>query len=137
MIVGIGSDLLDIRRIEKLLDNQEERFIEHCFTEEEVMKAEQRRSAGLHVAGYAKRFAAKEACAKALGTGFRDGITMKDIGVINDKNGRPELFLTGGAQRKLAELMPENTFPRLHLTLSDEPPMVIAHVVIEACPEKI
>ena len=137
MIIGIGSDLLDIRRIEKLLDDQGERFIERCFTEEEVVKAERRCGAGLHIASYAKRFAAKEACAKALGTGFQDGVAMKDIGVVNSSHGQPELVLTGRAQEKLEALMPENMRPCLHLSLSDEPPMVIAHVVIEACPEKI
>lgn len=132
MIIGIGSDILDLRRFEKVFARHEARFIARCFTPAETAKAERRRGAGTHIATYAKRFAAKEACSKALGTGFADGVFMKDIGVVNDAAGKPSLILTGGALKRLQIMMPPGTEPRLHLTLSDEPPMMMAHVVIEA-----
>ena len=97
MIVGSGSDLIDIRRVEATLARFGDRFITRCFTPDEIAKAERRRDAGTHVATYAKRFAAKEAAAKALGTGFSHGVFMRDIGVVNDARGRPTLRLTGGA----------------------------------------
>lgn len=131
MIIGIGSDILDIRRFEKVLDRHGERFIRRCFTEAEIAKAERRRAAETHVATYAKRFAAKEAVSKALGTGFSHGVYMRDIGVVNDPAGKPEIRLTGGALLRLAALAPPGRVARLHLTLTDEPPMVQAHVVIE------
>lgn len=101
MILGIGSDLIDIRRVEKVMRRYEERFIARCFTEIERAKAERRRGGGTHIATYAKRFAAKEACSKALGTGFAQGVYMKDIGVINAPSGAPTLELTGGRWRGL------------------------------------
>ncbi len=132
MIIGMGSDLIDIRRVEKTLNRFGERFIRRCFTEIEIAKAERRRAAGNHIATYAKRFAAKEACAKALGTGFAQGVYMRDIGVINDDLGRPTLALTGGALARMQAMLPPGQRLVLHLTLTDEPPVAAAHVVIEA-----
>ncbi len=132
MIIGTGSDLIDIRRIEKSLERFGDRFINRCFSPEEIAKAERRRAAGTHIATYAKRFAAKEACSKALGTGFNHGVYMKDIAVINDANGKPTLRLTNGAKDRLDALMPEGTKANIHLTITDEPPMAQAMVIIEA-----
>ena len=131
MIIGTGSDLLDIRRLEKVLARFGERFINRCFTEEERRKAESRRGGGTHIATYAKRFAAKEACSKALGTGFSQGVYMKDIGVVNDGAGKPTLQLTGGAKRRLDALTPAGQTAVIHLTLTDEPPIAKAFVIIE------
>jgi len=132
MIIGMGSDLIDIRRIERGLERFGQRFINRCFAKEEIAKAERRRAAGTHIATYAKRFAAKEACSKALGTGFNHGVYMKDIAVINDSNGKPTLRLTNGAKDRLDALVPEGMKANIHLTLTDEPPLAQAHVVIEA-----
>jgi holo-[acyl-carrier protein] synthase len=132
MIIGTGSDLIDIHRVEKVLARHGERFIKRCFTAEEIAKAERRRGAGTHIATYAKRFAAKEACSKALGTGFNDGVFMKDIGVVNAPGGKPTLKLTGGALKRLEELTPPGKKALIHLTLTDEPPMAQAFVMIEA-----
>ncbi len=134
MIIGIGNDLVDIRRIGRALTRHGERFEKRCFTEHERAKAKTRKAAGTHVDVYAKRFAAKEACAKALGTGFADGVYMRDIGVIEDKKGRPFLELTGGAQARLQLLIPNGMQPILHLSLTDEPPYAQAYVIIEARP---
>jgi holo-[acyl-carrier protein] synthase len=132
MIVGIGSDLIDIRRVEKVMKRHEARFIARCFTPQEQARAERRRDAGTHIATYAKRFAAKEACSKALGTGFNHGVYLRDIGVVNDPTGRPTLELTGGALRRLNAMLPPGTKPHIHLTLTDEPPLAQAFVIIEA-----
>lgn len=132
MIIGTGSDLIDIRRIEKSLERFGNRFINRCFAPEEIAKAERRRAAGTHIATYAKRFAAKEACSKALGTGFNHGVYMKDIAVINDANGKPTLRLTNGAKARLDALVPDGKKAAIHLTLTDEPPMAQAMVIIEA-----
>lgn len=132
MIVGIGSDLIDIRRVEKVLGRHGDRFIERCFTAIEQQKAERRRPAGTHVDTYAKRFAAKEAASKALGTGFNHGVFFKDIGVVNDENGKPTLELTNGALARLNEIVPEGKTPHIHLTITDEPPLAKAIVIIEA-----
>ena len=132
MIIGTGSDLIDIRRIEKTLERFGERFIQRCFSEIEIAKAERRRAAGTHIATYAKRFAAKEACSKALGTGFSNGVYMKDISVENDPLGRPTLVLTNGAAQRLKSMIPAGLSPRLHLTITDEPPLAQAVVMIEA-----
>ncbi len=132
MIIGTGSDLLDITRMEKTLARFGERFINRCFTDEERRKAESRRGGGTHVATYAKRFAAKEACSKALGTGFSHGVFMKDIGVVNDYAGKPTLQLSGGALKRLEELTPHGKTAVIHLTLTDEPPIAKAFVIIEA-----
>lgn len=132
MIIGIGSDLLDIRRVEKVMDRFEDRFIARCFTDIERAKAERRRPGGTHIATYAKRFAAKEACSKALGTGFNQGVFMRDMGVVNLPSGAPTLALTNGALARLRSMMPAGYDPIIHLTLTDEPPIVQAFVVIEA-----
>jgi holo-[acyl-carrier protein] synthase len=132
MIIGIGNDLLDVRRVGKVLDRHGDRFINRCFTPTEKAKAERRRAAGTHVATYAKRFAAKEALVKALGTGFSQGVFMRDIGVVNDASGKPTIVLTGGAQSILQSLIPAGKTARIHLALTDDPPMVQAFVVIEA-----
>ncbi len=132
MIVGTGADILDSDRLGKVLERFGERFINRCFTEIEKAYAERRRGAGTHISTYAKRFAAKEAVSKALGTGFSHGVFMKDIGVVNNYAGKPDIVLTGGALVRLQSMVPAGKTPRLHLTLTDEPPIVYAHVVIEA-----
>tara|TARA_R110001592_G_scaffold3525_25_gene20129 strand:+ start:34350 stop:34754 length:405 start_codon:yes stop_codon:yes gene_type:complete len=132
MILGIGNDLVDIRRIEKALSRHGERFEMRCFTAIERKKAERRKGAGLHGHVFAKRFAAKEACAKALGTGFSGAVYMKDIGVIEDEKGRPFLELRGGALDQLNKMTPRGMRPQMHLSLSDEPPFAQAFVIIEA-----
>ena len=132
MIVGTGSDLIDIRRVEKILARFENRFIKRCFTIVEANHAERRRPGGNHISTYAKRFAAKEACAKALGTGFQDGVFMKDIGVVNNPAGKPDIVLTGGAAARLKTIIPEGKSARIHLSLTDEPPYAMAQVIIEA-----
>ncbi len=132
MIIGMGSDLIDIRRIEKTLSRFGQRFIVRCFTDVEIAKAEKRRPGGTHIATYAKRFAAKEACSKALGTGFSNGVYLRDMSVVNDALGRPTLHLTNGAQARLHALTPPGKQAVIHLTLTDEPPLAQAHVIIEA-----
>ena len=132
MIIGIGNDLIDIGRIEKTLERFGERFIRRVFTDIEIAKAERRRGAGLYINTLAKRFAAKEAASKALGTGFSQGVFMKDIGVVNDMAGRPTLQLTGGALKRLEVLTPKGMTPAIHVTLTDEPPTAEAIVMIEA-----
>jgi holo-[acyl-carrier protein] synthase len=131
MILGIGSDLVDIRRIEATLSRFGERFTQRVFTEAERRRAEQR---GDRSATYAKRFAAKEACAKALGTGFRRGVYWRDMGVVNLPGGRPTLELSGGARARLDELTPPGMTARIDLTLTDESPLAQAIVVITAVP---
>ncbi|HEY8009044.1 MAG TPA: holo-ACP synthase [Methylocella sp.] len=129
MIIGFGNDLCDIRRIEDSLARFGERFVQRCFTEIERRKSDGR--AG-RAASYAKRFAAKEACAKALGTGFRSGVAFRDMGVVNLPSGKPTMALTGGAATRLAALTPPNHFVLIHLTLTDEYPLAQAQVIIEA-----
>jgi holo-[acyl-carrier protein] synthase len=131
MILGTGSDLIDIRRIERTLERHGERFIARVFTDVERARSEQR--AG-RAASYAKRFAAKEACAKALGTGFRAGVFMRDLGVVNLSSGRPTMLLTGGALARLERITPAGMRARIDLTLTDEPPMAHAFVIISAEP---
>ncbi len=133
MILGLGNDLIDIRRIEKTLERFGERFIQRVFTPVERAKAE-RRTESMRAATYAKRYAAKEAAAKALGTGFREGVFWRDIGVVNSANGRPSLKLTGGAAARLADLVPDGMIARIDLTMTDEYPMAEAVVIISACP---
>lgn len=129
MILGIGNDLCDIRRIEKTIERYGERFLLRVFTAEERRKAFSR----AHPARtFAKRFAAKEAATKALGTGFRDGVHFRDIGVVNTSSGRPTLALTGGAARHLARLTPEGFTARIDVTLTDEYPLAQAIVIISA-----
>ena len=132
MIIGTGSDLIDIRRIERTLARFGERFIRRVFSDVEIAKAERRRAAGTHIATYAKRFAAKEACSKALGTGFFLGVYMRDISVENDVYGKPSIVLTNGALARLQSLTPAGMTPHIHLTLTDEPPLAEAFVMIEA-----
>jgi len=129
MILGIGSDLCDIRRIEKVIERHGDRFINRVFTEVERSRAE--RKAG-RIETYAKRFAAKEACSKALGTGFRRGVFFRDLGVVNLPSGRPTMKLTGGALRQLEGITPQGFEARIDLSLTDEYPLAQAFVVISA-----
>lgn len=131
MIIGIGSDLCDIRRIEETLERFGARFIERCFTPVEQAKSERR---AMRAASYAKRFAAKEACAKALGTGIRSGVAWRDMGVVNLKSGQPTMALTGGAAERLAAITPAGHQARIHLSITDDHPLAQAFVVIEAVP---
>ena len=131
MIVGVGSDLIDIRRIDNTLNRFGARFTHRCFTDAERARAERRRR---RVETYAKRFAAKEACAKALGTGLRRGVYWRDMGVVNLPGGKPTIRLTGGAARRLAELLPDGMEGRIDLSITDEPPLAQAVVVISAVP---
>ncbi len=129
MIVGIGSDLTDIRRIADSLERFGDRFTQRLFTEVERTRSERK---GDKAASYAKRFAAKEACAKALGTGIRHGVFWRDMGVVNLRSGQPTMALTNGAQTRLEALLPPGTAARIHLSLTDEHPYAQAFVVIEA-----
>lgn len=131
MILGIGSDLIDISRIENSIERHGERFVVRIFTDIERARAEGRAQ---RAASYAKRFAAKEACAKALGSGIAEGVFWRDMGVVNLPNGRPTMHLTGGAAEKLARLTPEGHRAVIHLTITDEFPMAQAFVIIEAVP---
>ena len=132
MILGIGSDLTDIRRIQASLDRFGDRFRNRCFTELERRRSEAKPDAA---ASYAKRFAAKEACAKALGTGLRRGVFWRDIGVVNLRSGQPTLALTGGAAARLAEMTPPGHTAVIHLSMTDDAPYAQAFVIIEAVPE--
>lgn len=134
MIIGIGSDLLDIRRFENVMAKHEQRFLRRSFTDIERAKAEKRRPGGTHISTLAKRFAAKEACSKALGTGFSQGVYMKDMGVVNLPSGAPSIILTNGAKKRLDALTPSGHKAVIHLTLTDEPPLAQAQVIIEALP---
>jgi holo-[acyl-carrier protein] synthase len=134
MIIGIGNDLCDIRRIEKTIARFGDRFFERVFTDEERRKAFSRAHAERT---FAKRFAAKEAASKALGTGFRAGVYLKDIGVVNAPSGRPTLALTGGAGRRLRSLIPTGFKARIDVTLTDEFPMAQAIVIISAVPDDL
>ncbi|MCV3210380.1 holo-ACP synthase [Mesorhizobium sp. YC-39] len=131
MIIGIGSDLIDIRRIEKSLDRHGQRFIQRIYTEVEQARSESR---GARAASYAKRFAAKEACAKALGTGIAQGVFWRDMGVVNMASGKPTMALTGGAAEQLAKILPAGHRAAIHLTITDEFPLAQAFVIIEALP---
>ncbi len=132
MILGIGSDLIDISRIEKTLDRFGDRFILRIFTDTERAKSERRAT---RAESYAKRFAAKEACSKALGTGFRRGVFWRDMGVVNLPSGKPTMALTGGALARLEELTPPGMKVQIDLTLTDEPPLAEAFVIITAVPK--
>lgn len=131
MILGIGNDIIDIRRIERTLERHGERFINRLYTDVERTKSERRRNRG---ASYAKRFAAKEACSKALGTGIRRGVFWRDMGVVNLKSGQPTMALTGGAAARLAEMTPAGMEAQIHLTITDDGPMAQAFVIISAIP---
>ena len=131
MIIGIGSDLCDIRRIESTLTKFGDRFVERCFTEIERCKSDRRAE---RAASYAKRFAAKEACAKALGTGFAKGVFHSDMGVVNLPSGQPTLALTGGALARLQAITPPGMRAEIALSLTDEVPYAFAQVIISARP---
>ena len=129
MIIGLGSDLADIRRIEATLERFGDRFIERIFTDVERARSERKAD---RAASYAKRFAAKEACSKALGTGLRAGVFWRDMGVVNARSGRPTMALSGGAARRLAAMTPPGFEARIHLSLTDDHPYAQAFVIIEA-----
>ncbi len=129
MILGIGNDIVDIRRVEKTLEKFGDRFLDRIFTDIEKAKSDKRAE---RAASYAKRFAAKEACSKALGTGFRHGVFWKDMGVVNEPSGRPTMVLTGGAKTQLESLVPAGMLARVHLTITDDFPYAQAVVIIEA-----
>ena len=131
MIIGMGSDLIDIRRVEKSIERFGERFTHRCFTEIERRKSDGRK---MRAASYAKRFAAKEACSKALGTGLAQGVFWKDMGVVNLPSGKPTMALTNGAAERLSALLPADHEAVIHLTITDEFPYAQAFVVIEARP---
>ncbi len=129
MIIGIGSDLIDIRRIEKTLERHGSRFIERVYTPIEQAKSDRRKE---RAASYAKRFAAKEACAKALGTGLSRGVFWRDMGVVNLPSGAPTMQLTNGAAKRLSAITPAGCSTRIHLTITDDFPLAQAFVIIEA-----
>lgn len=132
MIVGIGSDLIDIRRIEKTLEKHGKRFIARVFTDVERQRAERRAQ---RASSYAKRFAAKEACSKALGSGISEGVFWRDMGVVNLPSGAPTMRLTGGAAARLEAILPDDHEAVIHLTITDDFPLAQAFVVIEARPK--
>ena len=129
MIIGLGSDLIDIRRVEQTLERFGDRFVQRIFTEIEQAKSERRKE---RASSYAKRFAAKEACSKALGTGLRQGVFWRDMGVANLPSGQPTMVLTGGALVRLESMMPDGHVPSIHLTITDDWPLAQAFVIIEA-----
>ena len=131
MIIGIGNDLIDITRIEQTIDRFGDRFLDRIFTDVERAKSDRRK---LRAASYAKRFAAKEACSKALGTGFRKGVFWRDMGVVNLPGGKPTMKLTGGAAARLETLLPAGMTAQIDLTITDEPPLAEAFVIISAYP---
>jgi holo-[acyl-carrier protein] synthase len=132
MIIGLGSDLIDITRIERTLERFGERFVQRCFTDIERAKSDRRAN---RADSYAKRYAAKEACSKALGTGFRKGVFWHDMGVVNLPTGKPTMALTNGAAARLAEITPPGMKPLIELSLTDEPPLAQAIVIISAIPD--
>ena len=131
MIIGLGNDMVDIRRIEQTLERYGSRFVARIFTDIEQKKSDRRAQ---RAASYAKRFAAKEACSKALGTGFRRGVFWKDMGVVNEPSGRPTMQLTGGAKEQLERITPAGHLARIQLTITDDYPYAQAIVIIEAVP---
>ena len=132
MIIGLGSDLIDITRIARALERFGERFTARCFTDLERTKSDRRAK---RADSYAKRYAAKEACSKALGTGFRKGVFWRDMGVVNLPTGKPTLKLTNGAAARLAEITPPGMRPLIELSMTDEPPLAQAIVIISAIPD--
>lgn len=128
-VLGLGNDMIDISRIERSLERFGDRFINRIYTEIEIEKSERR--AG-RVASYAKRWAAKEACAKALGTGFRDGVFYRDMGVVNEPSGKPTLKLSGGALERLQYITPSGMEAQINLTITDDHPWAQAIVLITA-----
>jgi holo-[acyl-carrier protein] synthase len=133
MILGLGNDIIDIQRVGRTIDRYGERFLDRVFTETERQKSDARVQ---RAASYAKRFAAKEACAKALGTGLRQGVYWRDMGVVNLSSGRPTLVLTGGAAEQLKRITPPGFEARIDLTLTDDYPLAQAIVIISAVPVK-
>jgi holo-[acyl-carrier protein] synthase len=131
MIIGMGNDICEIRRLERVLDRYGERFVARCFTGVERAKSDKRRARS---ASYAKRFAAKEACAKALGTGLSSGVYWRDMGVVNLPSGKPTMALTGGAARVLSRMTPPGHVSHIHVTITDENGLAQAFVIIEALP---
>ncbi len=131
MILGIGNDIIDIKRIERTLERYGDRFVERLFTDIERQKSERRRN---RAASYAKRFAAKEACSKALGTGMRQGVFWRDMGVVNLRSGQPTMALTGGAATRLTQMTPKGMQAQIHLTITDDDPHAQAIVIISAIP---
>lgn len=131
MIIGLGNDLIDIRRIEETIERYGERFLNRIFTDVERQKSDRRH---LRAASYAKRFAAKEACSKALGTGLRRGVFWRDMGVVNLASGRPTMKLTGGAEAQLARITPSGFDAQIDLTITDDFPLAQAIVIISAIP---
>ncbi|WP_119462506.1 holo-ACP synthase [Rhodospirillaceae bacterium SYSU D60014] len=131
MILGLGNDMIDIRRIERTLDRYGERFVARVFTTVEQRKSDRRRN---RAASYAKRFAAKEACAKALGTGLNNGVFWRDMGVVNLPSGKPTLALTGGAAERLSAITPKGMVAQIDLTITDDHPLAQAIVIISAIP---
>ncbi len=134
MIIGIGSDMIDIRRIEKTIERYGDRFLDRVFTEKERLKSDRRMN---RAASYAKRFAAKEACAKALGTGLNHGVFWRDMGVVNMPSGQPTMILTGGAAERLQSLLPQNHVEQIYLTITDDYPLAQAFVLISAVPAQL
>ena len=134
MIIGIGSDLIDIRRVEKSIERFGERFTNRCFTDVERARSDRRAN---RAESYAKRFAAKEACSKALGTGIAQGVFWKDMGVVNLPSGKPTMQLTGGAATMLRSMLPAGHKAVIHLTITDDYPLAQAFVIIEALPESL
>lgn len=132
MIIGIGSDLIDIRRIEATLERFGDRFVQRLFTSTEQRKSEGRKN---RAASYAKRFAAKEACSKALGTGFRKSVYWRDLGVVNLRSGKPTMELTGGAAERLRSMTPPGMTVQIDLTITDDFPLAQAIVIISAVPQ--
>ena len=132
MILGIGNDLIDIRRIEKTIEKHGERFLARVYTDIERAKSDRRAQ---RAASYAKRFAAKEACAKALGTGLNQGVYWRDMGVVNLPGGKPTMRLTGGALKRLEKITPAGHLPQIDLTITDDFPLAQAIVIISAVPE--
>ncbi len=133
MILGLGNDIIDIRRIEKTIARYGDRFLQRVFTEAERERSDRRAA---RAASYAKRFAAKEACAKALGTGLRRGVYWRDMGVVNLRSGRPTIVLTGGAAAQLQRITPRGYRPQVHVTLTDDYPLAEAVVVIAGLAEQ-
>ncbi|KAB7740152.1 holo-ACP synthase [Parvibaculum sedimenti] len=133
MIIGIGNDMIDIRRVEKTLERFGDRFVRRIFTDIERQKSDRRRN---RAASYAKRFAAKEACAKALGTGVNRGVFWRDMGVVNLRGGQPTMALTGGAAERLESLTPAGMEAVIHITITDDFPLAQAFVIISAIPAR-
>jgi holo-[acyl-carrier protein] synthase len=136
MIIGIGSDIMNVDRIRDVINRHGDRFIRRVFAADEIQKAQSRAATGQDIATYAKRFAAKEACAKALGTGVMHGVFLKDMVLTNDDHGKPTIYLTGGAAAHLARILPAGHVGYIHVSITDDGPITQAFVVIEARPAR-